>query len=377
MKAVVVAVAICCASILYMPGCVNPGKTVAPSVPVAQEITQVKEPANSVDYLVVYGDQLHDAAASFAAYRKSSSCSTAIVGYNIVASAFPATTSDRPLRSFLNYIDTSWGRVPKHVLILGSAGVHGVPAADTLIEGWDSTCSDGGTDSLLTFSIGRIPCATNGQALAVLDKIKKFESALPNKIKFVVDNSTGSDPLQNAFPDAFHFISPMINGTSFSQDSFIVGDFGSDTMIWTTSESSQAKTALFQFLNSGNGYISYWGHGNNARLSDRNLLNSSDVVSLSAINVYVLCGSFITDFTRDTLLAGALLFRQNSGAVAVIGNSYYQYLSDEEKFQTEMLSRLTQGKYTELGTLFKASAQNRISNKTKMLLGDPAMVIRR
>jgi hypothetical protein len=379
MKSVAVAVVFFVAFII---GCSNPGKSVAPAVPQAQEVSNVKVATNSVDYLVVYGDQLHDAAASFAAYRKSSSRSTAIVAYGAVASAFPSTASNRPMRGFFNYVNTSWTHAPKQVLLLGDAGVHGIPFADTLVFSDSSyqdsgTYSDAGTDSLLTFSIGRIPCSTNDQALAVLDKIKNFEAALPNKVRFIVDNPITPDPLTGSFLDAFHAISPLINGTLYSQDSFMVRKFGNDTTMWTDSESHQAKTTLFQFLNSGNGYVSYIGYSAASHLSYRDLLNVSDMASLSAINAYVLSSSFAADVTRDTLLARSMLLQQDGGAVAVIGNSYYQYVTDEERFQSGFFSGLTQGKYATLGDLFKAAVQNNIANKTKLLLGDPAMKIRR
>jgi hypothetical protein len=381
MKSVAIAVVLFTALLV---GCSNSGKSVAPSVPQAQEISSVKDSANSVDYLVVYGEGLHDAAASFVAYRKSISYSAAIVAYSTVASAFPATTGNRPIRCFFNYINSSWAHAPKQVLLLGDAGMHGIPFADTLVFGdttnSDSgTYSDGGTDSLLKFSVGRIPCATNEQALVVLDKIKKFEANLPNNIRFVVDNSNLTDPLNDMFPSSFHTISALINGTPFSQDSFMVRDFGRDSIVWTDSESNQAKTALFQFLNYGNCFVSYLGHANNAHFSQHDIVNSSDVGSLSAISTFVVCGSFVTDITRDTLLAGEMLLKQNGGAAAVIGNSYYQYMTDEELFQSNFFSGLTQKKYSALGDLFKASAQNSnsITNKTKMLLGDPGMMISR
>jgi Peptidase family C25 len=386
MKAIVAAIVVGAVSILLSPCCSNSAKSVAPAAATqAQEISHVKDSANSVDYLVVYGEQLHDAAASFAAYRKSNSCSTAIVGYATVASAFPATATNRPLRGLFNYIDTSWSRAPKHVLLLGDAGWQGVPFADTSVLG-DSTFSDAGTDSLLTFSVGRIPASTNDQALAVLDKIKNFEAALPNKVRFIVDNPIQPDPLLYMFVETFHDISSLINGTSFSQDSFLARDYGNDSTMWTASQSDQARTALFQFLDAGNSYVSYLGYGNNAHLSYRGLMNYADINSLTATNVYVMCGSFVTNLFRDTVIARGLLFKENGGAVAVIGNSWYQYVNDEARFQSGFFSGLTQGRCATLGDLFKASALNSavitvpssgFPNKTKLLFGDPAMVIHR
>jgi hypothetical protein len=368
----------CAAFFLVAVNCSNPAN-IETAVPHASEIAQPAASSNAADYLVVYGDRLHDAAASFAAYRNTPSCSSAIVSYASISAAFPGSTGAQALRAFLLSAKSSWHRAPRFILILGDGKTGGVPVPDTAASRLsDSYFADADSNADPEYSVGRIPAATNEEALVVLDKIRRFESLSRPNISFIVDDSLPlSVPLTGLFMASFHSILSNASLIPGPVDSFKISNTCLDPVTMYPMANAAQKDSLTRFLNRNAGYVSYLGYANHAQLSNTAILTASSTAPLTSVTMDIVCGSGIADFTKDTSLADALLFMKSGGAAAIIGNAGDQYEQEEEQFQTMFFIRLTGGGYATIGELFnsiqRTNKDTAPANRSKILLGDPAM----
>ncbi len=251
---------------------------------------------------------------------------------------------------------------------------------DTLISiASDNYFCDPNGDGTLDYNLGRIPVENNAQALAVLEKIKKYETQSNNQVAFIIDDTcqgVAPDVIGAQMYEIFLQTAQLINSSDLKIDSLSLSQYGLGC-IWDNSKISEARKDLFSLLNKTSGFVNLIGHAGINQFTDEKLMVSSDTSLLSTNHVYIM-GSYTGDFSKDCL-SKSFLLKKNSGAVAVIANPGITYLNDEGNFQKYFYTFLSQKKCSTIGKLFNATNQeftkNGMLTSMKILLGDPAMKI--
>jgi hypothetical protein len=266
-----------------------------------------------VDYLVICADSLYSSADSYCLYRKTlrqtGIDSAAFVRWTSIKEQFGS--SALALKAFLLYALKSWKRPPKYVLLLGgdtTKNGQSIPAVDTLISVVsDNYYCDPNGDGTLEYNLGRIPAENNTQALAVLEKIKKYETQNHNQVSFIVDDScqgAAADLIGAQFYDMFSQTARLIN-SGVQIDSLVLSKYGLGCS-WDNSKVSKARADLFSLLNKTSGIVNLIGHSGENVFTDEKMMVSSDTSLLTTSHVYIM-GSNTGNFSKDCLSKSFLL----------------------------------------------------------------------
>ena len=248
---------------------------VSVSEPALNELGNLKDSANTVDYLVVCADPLVSSAQAFCDYRKTRLEAgldlAALVRLLSINKAFPG--SDSALKDFLRFIWSAWSRPPQYVLLLGADKVNGdpgqgIPTGDTSENASvasDNCFTDANNDSNPEYCLGRIPAQTNAEAITVLDKIRNYEEQSSIKrIALAADDHCqwqapdGADALLS-FETVMRQISAVLDTGFFQVDSFKLADYVQNCN-WNDSLSGLARADFYSFLNKGAAFFCFIGH---------------------------------------------------------------------------------------------------------------------
>ncbi len=179
------------------------------------EPSDLRNPNNSADFLIITHESFSNAASSLKNLRESvDGLSTVIVKITDVFDEFSAGRYDpTAIRDYLKYVYENWSQRPQYVLLFGDGDYdyrnilgndeNWMPSYQTeepgeienrTVEDWFTYVS--GNDQVADYTIGRIPAQTTEEAENLIDKLVEYESTSNygpwrNLITVVADDELG------------------------------------------------------------------------------------------------------------------------------------------------------------------------------------------
>lgn len=323
------------------------------------------EPSN-YDYLILTTDKLLTAAKEYSDYRMSAaggSYTSLVVSIGDVYNQFNyGEPSPVAIRRFVDYM-ISKGIRPKHnLLLIGNSISNGDSTVQNKeLKNQVPTGGYPGSDLLLVsglggakldvpaIPVGRISATTVQQVRNYLEKVKSYESNANLNIgwkKNVLHLSGGKSASEIIeLKSALEALVPLVEN----------GDVGGSVKAFQKQSTIEVeKVNITPELNEGVGMISYFGHGS-PTVTDLDMGYVSDATrGYQNINKYPLMyfngcgvgnifkGNISEDYTSSQRepLSADWLGAKDKGAMAIIANSYYTFLSPSSRYIKELYLRI-------------------------------------
>lgn len=286
----------------------------------------LKDPDLAVDYLVVAGPGLEDAAAALADVRAAQGLAAKVVGIEQVYDAFNHGVRDaRALHAMLAHARAHWARAPRYVALVGKGSldyrdflgrggslvpalpqgsVHGVYASD---HGYGDTTGDGALD----MAVGRIPVADAEELAAYVAKVRTYEAGGPWRDRVLV--ATDDRDRAGIYISDGRRIAARIRTAE------------ARTVEVETHGRDAVREALMAGVDGGSALVIYIGHGSLKGMGEEGLLKVSDVASFTNAASSVVVGAFGCLMGAFGLPGqrglGESLIANAGGAVAVVASS--------------------------------------------------------
>lgn len=296
----------------------------------AAEIDWFLSQDNRLDYLVITSRELKPAADALAEYRSGQGLRTGVAVFERVCDLLnDGFRSPEAVRTLIHYAAAEWEEPPWMVVLMGNGHYdyldgldlepnHIPPLLQETVDGLfaaDSALTDVDRDGRSDIPIGRLPAGDVEEGLAMVDKIKGYESNF-------------NEPVLRTF--AFAADQPDDAG-DFPQDNLRlasgVGGSFPTLSFHAEAQDVQSSRELMKAQFTGEaGWVHYTGHGGVNHLSDLNLLTASDIEALNNAEtppVFVALSCLVGRFESPGLssLGELLMQKSGGGAVAVIGPS--------------------------------------------------------
>jgi hypothetical protein len=355
-----------------------------PAQLVADFPSNLRAPSNASDYLAIYTPAFSNSAQILVNYRTSHGLSSRLVDLQDIYDEYNYGIADpRAVRAFLGSAYYTWSISPRYVAFIGEgsldyrnflgAGDCVVPplvAADYFgIQASDEPMGDFNGDGATEIAIGRFPVASTQEFEIIYSKLQSYELGGDWKTQMVcladVPDAAGNFELDNDYVSS---ITPV----HLVEKNYIAQQ--------PTQRS--AHTNLIESLNKGRGIMTYFGHGNEVKLtSTTNILVQSDVFSLTnkskpslVMTMTCLAGDFGTP-NVDSL--GETFLVASNGAVAVWAAGKQQFDADGRALAAAFVSNLFVAGSARVGDgIIAATAANTdrvYACQAYNLLGDPAL----
>ncbi len=301
------------------------------------------------NYLIITNEKLKPSALQYAAYRSSDSggsFKTLVVEIKDLYQQFNyGEPSPLAIKNFVNYIISDKNR-DKYLLLIGPSSTRydkierelpddvpaiGYPGSDMLLV----TGLQGDHEDLPAIPVGRISATLPEQVSGYLNKVKSTEANELNigwqKNTLHLSGGKTVSELQS-LSNSLKGLEPLI--TDGNQG-------GSITSMVKQTLAPTENVDISNQVNKGVGLISYYGHGSATTLdfdigyasSPNNTINNKGKYPLMYFNGCgvgnIFSGRFSTDLSSATKipLSTDWIFAQEKGAIAVIANTWYSYLS--------------------------------------------------
>ncbi len=320
-------------------------------------ISNLLDPSNQADYVVVAPPAFHAAAESLAAerslYLEGVASPRAVVATTdrIFAQFGGGSPDPVAVRNFLAYASRHWTRAPLYVCLLGDAsgdplnysGLRVVDYVPTYDNAYDPFLAeqfvaddwlvrlDGPADQLLDLAVGRLPARTPQEALdmvrgkrRLLEGNRDFDLAR-NRVLLCADDAwkwsafqqrdlVGLDHTrQMERKDREHLPYPTTREKVYLND-YAFADSGKTSK-------PDARAAFIGAVNRGNWLVDFVGHGSGSVIADEQVFRATDAAQLTnaampPVWAFMSCtvGRF-NDYRQDGL--AELLLRQPSGGAAI------------------------------------------------------------
>ena len=372
-------------------------------------MSNLREVNNETDYLIVAPPSFFDEAKKLAGHKaKHGFGKPAVVSINDVYTYFSGGNTDpSALRNFLAYVKRDWknGTGLQYVLFMGAGHydfkqvktteVNYIPPSEQdnlCLEDFYATLAPADSASELSLALGRLPCKNESEAATMVDKIIEVEdaqqadwSAWRNTMLFVAD-----DDMQGTTPDG---INGNANGhhASSERTAALVESLRPSMDLrkvylfeypWNANlEKPEASRAIVNAINSGVGYVNFFGHGSPEVWTDEHVLTLNTIPQLNNEKRYPLISSFSCsvgkfDAPNATSLSEALVKAPHAGAIATFSaDRLATATSNEELAQNVYSSLFDTLSSTSVGmAILRAKAQNHDANNlVYALLGDPSL----
>ncbi|HQJ50551.1 MAG TPA: C25 family cysteine peptidase [Anaerolineae bacterium] len=304
----------------------TPDRALTPESVFLDEPSNLKNPANGADYVIIAPDQLAHSAEALAAYRRKGGLSALVVRLADIYDEFNhGLASPGAIRAFLRYAYEHWQQRPSYVLLAGEGNYDykdNLGLGGNLIPVWmvstarglyaaDNRFADVDDDGVPEMAVGRLPVVTSVEMDAAVARIIAYEAGTgagwSDRVVLLADNAD--------------------DGGDFAADSRAVGlalPAGSEATTIALGEVtlSQARAQLLAALHSGAGLVNYLGHAGLDRLAAEGLLTSQDVAGLDnaermPVAALMTCAAGQFAIPGYDSLAENLVRHSGGGAVAV------------------------------------------------------------
>jgi hypothetical protein len=377
----------------------------------------LKSTTLGADYIIVTHRDFITAAQDLADYRASQGLRTLVVNVDeLYNQFFYGIRHPLAVKNFLSYATDNWiPPAPKYVILVGdghwnpkgfSPEIYGSDEVFMLpnlnwVGPWmgmvDSTnllATLADSDPLPDLHISRIPVNTNDEMVAVVEKIKAYETTSPyqdwtNRVTFIAD-----DPDPSIIPD-FEFSSDLIIGNYIPSGVEVERIYLEDYCGGATSSASQCPemtTAIENSLNiTGTLIINYTGHGAINRWAHEQVWSNDNIAALAnggklpfILSMTCLDGTWIWPDGPETNYGQGLIeemIRADAkGAVGAFSPSGLGLATGHDAMAEGFYNALYSDDIHELGELALAAKtslyetnQNLDLIQTFTIFGDPAM----
>jgi hypothetical protein len=353
--------------------------------------SDLRDPGNRADYLIITHQDLSDAVQPLAAHRASEGLTVQVVLIEDIYDEFSyGIATPHALKDFLQYAYNSWSApAPRYVLLVGDATydyknnlglgtINYVPTYLLSTEHLGETASDvwfaqiSGDDLLPDLYIGRLPASSPAEAELMISKIIGYENAANTQTweKHLIFSA--GDGLEEGEAETFRAMNEAASS--------LVPELYSISKNYGTIQPI-AGALLVNY--SGHGYYNGWRINGATRGVDQilSLLNTEDKPAFF-VTMTCLNGYFLHESVRS--LAENLLTREQGGAVAVLAPTGMTIPEGQELLDEGVFEALFEKDYRDLGRaigyarahlLANSTAEEDVAN-TFLLFGDPAMELK-
>ncbi len=382
---------------------VSEASLAAPLAVTVDTPSDLKNPANGADYIVITHGDFMAQAQQLADYRAGQGMRTVAVDVQDVYDEFSSGMLDpQAIKDFLYTTYTTWtAPAPRYIVLLGDSSYDfknntGV-ADETYIPPFlslldlnigetaaDNQYVDFEGDRLPEMNIGRLPANTAAQAQTLVDKIITYEttSAGADWLNEVLLAADEPDITAGDFPALSDQALPLIPDTVNVDRVYYKTTPGHGT-------AQAVRDAIMAEVNAGSFLVNYLGHGSPTAwhgslftTSDaQNLSNGDKLPIISAFGCEI--GYFISPFYPS--LAERLVLNPNGGAVAAIASTGKGTSVGQQWLYLGLYDAIFQQHIERLGDAFTYAKQNLATNDSRWpelldtfhLFGDPALKIQR
>ncbi|MHB8580608.1 MAG: C25 family cysteine peptidase [Ignavibacteriaceae bacterium] len=304
-------------------------------------LAQLRSENNQADYIIITPSQFVTALQPFVDWRQHKNLNVKVAQLQQIYSEFPDSTQPFSIRDFISYTLTYWSNPkPKYILLVGGSKLlpsYKVPSmfANTIyhedsvsIDEWYSINLNE-SNAKPEVDLGRFPVNNEQELNNIISKTIYFEDSLsfrdyPEDFLFLTDKTDSSEFEQSAN----QFINTDLPLDYLKKNIFA----GQDSTIKITREH------LFNALNNGTLFLSYYGHGAPDRWSQYNIFTFGDVDSLKVNNLPFIYTSAACDqsfdLPSDSSIVRKLIVSLRSGTVASVNSTGLNLLTVGSNFLT-------------------------------------------
>ena len=341
--------------------------------------SNLHNPAQDADLLIVTRRELFDSARPLVALRQREGLSVAVVDIDDIYDEFSfGQKSPQAVKDFLALGRTLWKKPVRYILVLGDASCDpknylGLGDFDlvptrlidtTFMEtASDDWLTDFDGDGIADVPVGRLPVRNASEASLMIAKIVDYEQSFPAEEALLVSDL--NDGIN--FEGSSELLIPLIpNDTRVTH--IKRGQLGDQA----------TRAALMDLINRGQRIVNYNGHGSLDVW--RGVFSANDAPQLAnqkhpAVFVMMSClNGYFQDPTSDSL--GEALMKSPGGAVAVWASSAMTYADSQVPMNVEFYRQLFATSRPRLGDAAvraKASTHDFDVRRSWVLFGDPTM----
>ncbi|HSU83668.1 MAG TPA: C25 family cysteine peptidase, partial [Thermoanaerobaculia bacterium] len=357
----------------------------------------LRNPGRGAQYLVIAPAALRAEAQRLADLRAAQGLSTMVVDLGDVMDLFAdGLTDPLAIRRFLAYATQSWPAAPRYVALAGkgtydSKNLLGLstnllpPYLVTTPDGIapaDAELADFDGNGVPGVAIGRIPAVTAADLRAYVDKLAAYESDPGGAWTGQALLAAGPADLGGDFPATSDALAGALSpGLALTR-----------VYLPASASSAQVQASRSQLqgsLRQGQVLFNYVGHGGLDRLTSEGLLTTSDVAQLGnapRLPVMTALTCLISQFAYPSVssLGEELVLQRDGGAAALFGPAWLSHNGPAGDLGRYLLPQLSAPGGGRLGdrllrglAAYAAAGGDRETLKLYMLLGDPALALKR
>lgn len=384
----------------------------SPTVPFSNVVTDLRDVNNETDYLIITHPVFRNEAIRLAAHKAQNgfTCPRVVITDDIYSGFSGGNFDPVAIRNFLAYVRQYWKNGDKldYAVLFGKGHMDfkGVKTTETNFippmeeDGFsESLCLDdfyavldpgsSGDLSNLTLAMGRLPCMTAGEAATMVDKIIETEDTRKadwgswrNSMLFVADDDMQRD------------IEDQIKGTiahyaSSERVAGVVGSLRPSMTLrkaylfeypWNASyEKPEASRAIINEINSGVGFVNFFGHGSPVQWTDERVLSPAEVPQFYNARQYPVissysCGVGLFDLPGKVSLSEDLVKAPGAGAIAAISAARSSGATSNEMLAMNFYRSMFDTARTIGMAMVAAKAlTNDANSEVYLIMGDPAI----
>lgn len=368
-----------------------PGVDWAPESMMGVTRSDLREPANSVDYLVIAPTAFKTQAQALANYRADGGYDTKVALLDEIYDEFSyGLLNPEAIRSFLAFAWRYWAKAPRYVVLVGKGTYDW--ANDTMppmpvetpdgifaSDNWYADVEN--DDGVPEMAIGRLPVTTGAELTALIAKIAAYEAqddAAWNKRVLMV---AGPDNNGNDFEPDTNTVAAILS-SPYSDSENLKKLFVKDAVDPNGDLISELDAGVFLF--------NYLGHGNSEFLANRSGttkifsvddINGLNNTSMAPVVVGLTCLINRFDATgADPSLGEQLLLYTGGGAIASWGPTGLSLNANAARLDAYFFRAVFERGETVLGDAVVKALRDYAgaTDESRMpgiyvLLGDPAL----
>ena len=368
-------------------------KNISNIVPVSQESSKfinyqdaiIKK--GGIDYLLVTGHDLLKSANEYSEYRESKGLKSIVFDMDQLYDQFSFGIRKHPMsiRSMTEAVINDWGFNPIYLFLCGKSMTanytnvrFGKQFEENIVPTWSVMGADAGftsglkTGSILdpSLSTGRIAVTNDEQFRGYLNKVRRYESATPEKwMKQILHFGGGaSESEQKNYKEYLKDFESLIEDSLFGGKVHTFLKNSSDPLQISLSDSVE------NLINNGVSLMTFFGHayGNNF---DQNIDDPENYENIGKYPFILANSCLIGNIHTNNNESGSEKFvlSEEKGAIGFLGSSSLGVPSYLYKYSREFYKNISQDYYGyPIGEIVKETIKD-IQDSSNVLIRDVAM----